>query len=175
MVMMWNCLLDQFYNNPSVNWTYMFDKGVKNYLMVTCFAIPLLQKGNQPLIVNISFWDEDKYTGSFFYDLSKNAMNRMVLGFHHELSKDGITSIALSPGYMKTERVLEALRKDPFLKEKFGVPGETTRYVGRAVTALYNDPEKMEKSGKALRVGDLAKLYGFTDLDGTQPEAFRLP
>lgn len=163
------------WDNVSDNWHYMFDKGVWNYLLVSCKSIPLLTKGRSPLLINISFWDDDKYTGSLFYDLSKSTMNRMSLAFARECKEKKITSIALSPGYMKTERVMEALEKDPSLAETFGMPSESTTYVGKAVQALYTDPNVIEKSGKCLRVGDLARAYGFFDIDGSQPPPFKLP
>lgn len=163
------------FKSVELNWEYMFERGVRNYLLTSCLAVPLLRKAKQALIANISFWDDNKYTGHLYYDLSKNAMNRMALGLHHELSKDHITVVALSPGYMKTERVLDALAKDPGLADKFGVPSETTRYVGRALTAIYQDANKLKKSGQCFRSGDLAREYDFTDLDGTQPEAFLIP
>lgn len=158
-----------------LNWEYMFERGVRNYLLTSCLAVPLLKKSRQALIANISFWDDDKYIGHLYYDLSKNAMNRMALGLHHELSKDQVAVVSLSPGYMKTERVLDVLDNDPSLAEKFGIPSESTRYVGRAVTAIYQDVNKLKKSGQCFRVGDLAREYNFTDVDGTQPEPFLVP
>lgn len=163
------------FEKVELNWEYMFEKGVRNYLLTACLGVPLLKKSKRALIANISFWDDDKYTGHLYYDLAKHAMNRMALGLHHELKEDKVTVVALSPGYMKTERVMAALEKDPSLAEQFGVPSESTRYVGRAVTALFQDEEKWKNSGRCLRVGDLAQVYGFTDIDGTQPPPFLLP
>jgi NAD(P)-dependent dehydrogenase (short-subunit alcohol dehydrogenase family) len=163
------------WDKVSENWHFMFDKGVWNYLLVSCKSIPLLSKGRKPLLINVSFWDDDKYTGSLFYDLSKSTMNRMSLAFSMENKDQKITSIALSPGYMKTERVMEALEKDPSLAETFGIPSESTAYIGKAVYALYKDPLVLAKSGKCLRVGDLAREYDFYDIDGSQPPPFKLP
>ena len=157
------------------NWHYMFKKGVWNYLLLSAKAIPLLEKGHSPLIANVSFWDDDKYLGSFFYDLAKASMNRMALGLGHELKEKGISVISLSPGYMKTEKVMAALEAQPELAEKFGRPTESTRYIGEAVKALFLDENKQSKSGKSLRVADLAKEYDFYDEDGTQPGPFLMP
>ncbi|MDW3646956.1 MAG: SDR family NAD(P)-dependent oxidoreductase [Bacteroidia bacterium] len=157
------------------NWHYMFKKGVWNYLLLSSKAIPLLEKGNSPLITNVSFWDDDKYLGSFFYDLAKHSMNRMALGLGHELKEKGISVISLSPGYMKTEKVLAALEAQPELAEKFGLPTESTAYIGEAVKALYLDENKLDKSGQTLRVADLAKEYEFYDEDGSQPGPFLMP
>jgi len=157
------------------NWHYMFKKGVWNYLLLSSKSIPLLEKGNSPLITNVSFWDDDKYLGSFFYDLAKASMNRMALGLGHELKEKGISVISLSPGYMKTEKVMAALESQPELAEKFGTPTESTRYIGEAVKALFLDGKKMDKSGKSLRVADLAREYDFYDEDGSQPGPFLMP
>lgn len=164
-----------FHQQAAKQWEYMFERSVKNYLLCSCAAVPLLQKTPGSLVVNISFWDDDKYTGHLYYDLSKQAMNRMSLGIAKELADQDVTSIALSPGYMRTERVEAALAADPSMAETFGVPTETTRYVGRAVTALLKDSDKQRWNGQSLRVGDLAPIYSFTDLDGSQPAAFKLP
>lgn len=164
-----------FHEQAATQWEYMFERGVKNYLLCSCTATPLLQQTPGAMLVNVSFWDDDKYTGNLYYDLAKQAMNRMALGLSHELSEQDVTCIALSPGYMRTERVEAALREDPSMAEKFGVPTETPRYIGRAICAVLQDNEKQRWNGKYLRAADLAPIYGFTDLDGTQPEAFRLP
>ena len=165
----------EFYEHTALNWEYMFNKGVRNYLLCSCLAAPLLMKTKNSLLINISFWDDDKYTGSLYYDLSKNAMNRMVIGFGKEMYKHSVTAISLSPGYMRTERVMQAIENDPTLTEKFGVPTESTRYVGRAVAALLMDENKLSKTGGVYRVGDLAREYDFYDIDNAQPEAFTLP
>lgn len=157
------------------NWHYMFKKGVWNYLLLSTKAIPLLEKGSSPMIVNVSFWDDDKYLGSLFYDLAKNSMNRMALGLSHEVKEKGISVLSLSPGYMRTEKVMAALEAEPELVEKFGIPTESTHYIGEAVKALYLDANKMDKSGRTLRVADLAKAYDFYDQDGSQPAPFIIP
>jgi NAD(P)-dependent dehydrogenase (short-subunit alcohol dehydrogenase family) len=163
-----------FYETAARDWTYMFDRGVKNYLLCASAAVPLLRKAGGALIANISFWDDDKYIGTLMYDLAKNAMNRLAYDLSIELKSDRVSAVALSPGYMNTEKVQEAMRKNPSIVETAGLPGESTRYVGRAVAALWQDEQRQHKSGRALRVADLAREYGFTDVDGTQPEAFKL-
>ncbi|MEM6801449.1 MAG: SDR family NAD(P)-dependent oxidoreductase [Bacteroidota bacterium] len=157
------------------NWHYMFKKGVWNYLLLSSKAIPLLRKSPNAMITNISFWDDDKYLGNFFYDLAKHSMNRMALGLSHELKEDGITVVSLSPGYMKTEKVVAALEKQPELAEQFGTPSESPRYVGEAVKALFLDKEKFQKNGQCMRVADLAEEYNFYDIDGSRPGPFIIP
>lgn len=163
-----------FYENTAQDWEYMFNRGVKNYLLCSVGAVPLLKAAGQGLIANISFWDDDQYIGTLMYDLAKNAMNRLAFDLSLELKADQVCSVALSPGFMDTEKVRESLEKNPAMADTVGTPGESTRYVGRAITALWKDDNRMAKSGRALRVADLAREYGFTDLDGSQPEAFRV-
>lgn len=163
-----------FYETAARDWKYMFDRGVKNYLLCSAAAVPLLRAAKSSLIANISFWDDDKYIGSLMYDLAKSAMNRLAYDLSIELRSDQVTAVALSPGYLNTEKVQEAMEKNPAIVEQVGLPGESTRYVGRAIAALWQDTKRLEKSGRAMRVADLAREYDFTDLDGTQPVAFRV-
>ena len=97
-------------------------------------------------------------------------MNRLAFGLAHELREAGVASVALTPGFMRTERVLAAHAADPF--DLSGT--ESPVYLGRAVAALATDPRVLELSGEVLTVADLARRYGFTDLDGSQPPPFRL-
>ncbi len=166
--------LKPFWEQSMDHWTNMFDQGVKAYAMASAAVVPWMLPHQNGLIVNISFWDRDKYTGQFFYDLAKSAMNRMAYTMGTELKPHHIAALALSPGFMRTERVLQAFEKDPTLTETHGVPSETTEYVGRAVAALAADRNVIRHTGKVVCVGDLAKEYGFTDVDGTRPEPFRL-
>lgn len=167
--------LKPFWEQSSKHWMNMFDQGVKTYLLASAAVVPWMLPHQNGLIVNISFWDRDKYTGQFFYDLAKSAMNRMAFSMGLELKPHGITALALSPGFMRTELVLKAFANDPSLTESHGIPTETPEYVGRAVSALAADRHVLRHSGKVLCVGDLAREYGFTDVDGTQPLPFRLP
>ena len=163
----------RFDEHIAVSWEYMFERGVRNYLLTATTAAGLLMETGNSLLVSISFWDDDRYTGHLMYDLSKHTMNRMIFGLGKEMAEATVTTIALSPGFMRTEHVLKALSNTPDLKEE-DMPKESTRYVGRAVAALLTDESRHSKTGKALRVADLAREYGFTDLDGTQPAAFSL-
>jgi NAD(P)-dependent dehydrogenase (short-subunit alcohol dehydrogenase family) len=167
--------LKPFWEQSTTHWTNMFDQGVKTYLLASAAVVPWMLPQQNGLIVNISFWDRDKYTGQFFYDLAKSAMNRMAFTMGTELKPHGITALALSPGFMRTERVMKVFAEDPSHAEIAGFPTETPEYVGRAVAALAADRDVLRHSGKVLCAGDLAVEYGFTDVDGTQPEPFRLP
>jgi NAD(P)-dependent dehydrogenase (short-subunit alcohol dehydrogenase family) len=103
-------------------------------------------------------------------------MNRLAFGMAEELRPHGITSVAVSPGWMRTELILTGHRIDePQRRERPGLARtESPRYLGRAVVSLAADPRVMERTGQVLRVADLAKEYGFTDVDGRRVEAFEL-
>ena len=111
-----------------------------------------------------------------FYDLAKNAVSRMSWAMAQELRESGIAAVAVAPGFMRTERVVEAFRRagaEAALNGPGG-PKETTVYLGRAIVALASDARILEKSGQLVEVGTLAREYGFTDVDGTQPAPFRV-
>lgn len=160
------------------HWRDMFEAGVHAYIICTREAIDLMGAAANPLIVNVSFSDQDRYTGHLYYDLAKSAMNRLAYAFDAELAGKGIASVALSPGHIRTERVQAAHDQDPESFERDYGPfagTESVHYIGRAVAALAADEAVKGKSGKTLMVADLAQQYGFTDIDGRQPEAFKLP
>jgi NAD(P)-dependent dehydrogenase (short-subunit alcohol dehydrogenase family) len=127
--------------------------------------------------VTTTFWDRDRYVpGNLLYDLAKSAMNRLAFGMAQELRPHGVASVAVSPGWMRTELILIGHRTDEaHWRERPALARtESPRYVGRAVVALAADPRVLERTGRVLRVADLAREYGFTDVDGRQVEAFEL-
>src|SRR5499426_325787 len=151
----------------------MFVSGVRATLISSRFAAPLMLGQNQGLIINITAWVDDVYLVNIFYDTAKSAINRMAFGMAKELKKRNIAAVALSPGFIRTERVAAAF-------DAAGMKGyenftESPEYVGRAVAALAADSNVMEKSGRILSVGDLAREYGFTDVDGRLIPPFKLP
>ncbi|MCC5803964.1 SDR family NAD(P)-dependent oxidoreductase [Rossellomorea vietnamensis] len=165
-----------FWEQSLENWDTMFTAGVRAQLATNHFAIPLLRENKDALIVHTTFWDEGKYTGQFYYDLAKNALVRMAYGLSEELKEDGIAVMAVSPGFMRTELVLEhmGVNEDNWQESEDLKVSETPHYVGRAITALAMDSNVMEKTGRALRAGDLAKEYDFTDVDGRYIPPFTL-
>lgn len=164
-----------FWEQPMAHWDSMFNQGVRLQLIAARHAVPLLGAGS--LIVTTSFWDRDRYLqGNLFYDLAKASLCRLAFGLAEELRERGVASLALSPGWMRTEWVMAGhggldadWRQRPELART-----ESPRYLGRAVVAIAADPARMRLSGRSLRVGDLARDYGFTDIDGRQPPAFEL-
>jgi NAD(P)-dependent dehydrogenase (short-subunit alcohol dehydrogenase family) len=155
----------------------MFQAGVRNHILAAKYAAPLMVARRCGLIVTITFWDRDRYTGHFYYDLAKAAMNRLSYGLAHELGPHGVASVAVSPGWMRTEFVLAGHGTDEqHWTEVPALAGtESPRYVGRAVVALTSDPRVIEKTGFIYRVGDLAAEYAFTDVDGRRVAPFELP
>lgn len=150
------------------NWDTMFTAGVRAQLATNYFAVPLLRENKQALIIHTTFWDRSMYTGQFYYDLAKNALVRMAYGLSIELKQDNIAVLAVSPGFMRTELVLEfhGANEKSWQEAEDLKQTETPYYVGRGIAALAGDPNVMEKNGQVFRAGDLAKEYGFTDIDG---------
>lgn len=155
-------------------WDAMYTAGVRAHLVASCLAAPrMFRRGEQEppaLIVSTIAWAFGEYLGNLFYDVAKAALVRMAFGLAHELKPHRVAAVALAPGFMRTERVMDAHTRKAF---DLGVT-ESPEYLGRAVAALAADPGLLTRSGQVLTVGDLAREYGFTDVDGRQPEAFRL-
>src|SRR6476659_11074921 len=111
------------------------------------------------LIVNISFWAARKYLGNTVYGIAKAATDKMTKDMAHELRPHGVTAVSLYPGLVRTEAVLAAGVFD--LSNS-----ESPEFIGRAVAALHADPELLALSGSVLVAADLARKYGFADVDG---------
>ena len=144
----------------------MFAAGARAHYTASRLAAPLMMPQGQGLIVNISSGDEGKYRGQVMYDTAKAAVDRMAFGMAEELKPHGIAAIALYPGLTRTERV------ERFASAAELANSESPRYAGRAVVALSTDGEVMRRSGGAYKTGELARKYGFTDIDGRQPAPF---
>ena len=120
-----------------------------------------------------------KYRLSLFYDLAKTSVIRIAWAQAQELKKHGGTAVALTPGWLRSEQMLdnygvkEENWRDAIAKQPHFIITETPRYVGRAVAALAADKDVARWNGESLSSGQLAKVYGFTDLDGSQPDAWR--
>ena len=166
-----------FWEHSLANWDSMFDRGVRNHLVASRCAAPGMVARKQGLIVTTTFWDRGHYLrGNLFYDLAKASMTRLAFGIAQELQPHGVASVAVSPGWMRTEFVLAGHKTDEahWQERPALARTESPRYLGRAVAALAGDAQVLDKTGQVLRVGDLARAYGFTDIDGRQVEAFEL-
>jgi NAD(P)-dependent dehydrogenase (short-subunit alcohol dehydrogenase family) len=156
----------------------MFTAGVRAHLTASRLAAPLMIPQRRGLIVSTTANLRSlPYLKNLFYDLSKNAVSHLVWAMAQELREHDVAVVAVAPGFMRTERIVEAFRRANAIAalDGPGGPKETPAYLGRAVVALASDPRVIEKSGQLVDVGDLAREYGFTDINGTQPPAFRMP
>ena len=156
---------------------------VDTHAITSHFAIPLLIKTPGGLVVEVTDGTDEynatHYRVSFFYDLAKAAVNRMAFALAHELRPHGATAVSLSPGWLRSEAMLDAYKvteaswRDATKVQPHFAISETPAFVGRAVAALAADPDVSRWNGQSLSSGRLAKVYGFTDLDGSQPDAWR--
>ncbi|MCA1631799.1 MAG: SDR family NAD(P)-dependent oxidoreductase, partial [Acidobacteria bacterium] len=120
------------------------------------------------LVVNISFWSAQKHVGNTAYGVAKAATDKLTADAAHELRPHGVAVVSLYPGLVRTEKVMEAAA---FLDLS---NSESPQFVGRAVAALASDPDVMSKSGRVVVAAELAKEYGFADVDGKRPRPLTL-
>lgn len=158
-----------FWEQPFWRWEGMVTAGVRAHLLASRYAALLFIEQKSGLIINTTAWDNNKYLGNLIYDVAKNAVNRLAWGMARELRPYNVATIALAPGFMRTERVLTYPIPDVMTAT------ESPEYVGRAIVALANDPQLMQKSGGTFMVGELAQEYNFVDIDGRQVAPFYLP
>ncbi|HZH24931.1 MAG TPA: SDR family oxidoreductase [Solirubrobacteraceae bacterium] len=162
----------------------MLRLAIDTHLITSHHALPLLIRRPGGLVVEMTDgtreYNEARYRLSTFYDLAKTSVIRLAFAQAKELAPHGSTAVALTPGWMRSEMMLEAYgvteanwrdatRGDPH----FTAISETPRFVGRAVAALAADPDVQRHNGASLSSGELAKQYGFTDLDGSRPDCWR--
>jgi NAD(P)-dependent dehydrogenase (short-subunit alcohol dehydrogenase family) len=156
---------------------------VDTHAITSHFALPLLIKTPGGLVVEVTDgtdgYNATHYRVSFFYDLAKASVNRMAFALAHELRPYGATAVSLTPGWLRSEAMLEAYGvteetwRDATTRSPHFAISESPAFVGRAVAALAQDPHVSRWNGQSLSSGQLAKIYGFTDLDGSQPDAWR--
>jgi NAD(P)-dependent dehydrogenase (short-subunit alcohol dehydrogenase family) len=156
---------------------------VDTHAITNHFALPLLITTPGGLVVEVTdgtdAYNATHYRVSFFYDLAKAAVNRMAFALAKELGPHGATAVSLTPGWLRSEAMLdaygvtEATWMDATRRSPHFAISESPAFVGRAVAALAADPNVARWNGASLSSGQLAKIYGFTDLDGSQPDAWR--
>jgi NAD(P)-dependent dehydrogenase (short-subunit alcohol dehydrogenase family) len=155
---------------------------VDTHAITSHFALPLLIETPGGLVVEVTDGTDEynatRYRVSFFYDLAKAAVNRMAFALAHELEPYGATAVSLTPGWLRSEAMLEIYGvtesnwRDATVNTPDFAISESPAFVGRAVTALGQDPDVARWNGQSLSSGQLAKIYGFTDLDGSRPDAW---
>lgn len=178
-------------------WEHDLDKGMRilrlaidTHIITSHYLLPLMIGAPGGLVVEVTdgtaAYNADHYRISVFYDLAKVAVTRLAYSQGHELAPHGATAVAITPGWLRSEMMLEGFEVteenwrdalDPARAER-GQPvappdfahSETPRYVGRAVAAIAADPQRSRWNQASVSSGQLAREYGFTDLDGTRPD-----
>ncbi|MFI9120985.1 SDR family oxidoreductase [Streptomyces bikiniensis] len=160
----------------------MLELGVKSHLITSAAATPLLVRNPGGLLVEVTDGTQEyngtRYRENVYYDLAKNAPIRMAFGLARELEPAGCTAVALTPGWLRSEQMLDHFGvteenwRDAAEKLPDFAVAESPVYVGRAVAALAADPDRARWNGRSLSSGQLAKEYGFTDADGSRPDAW---
>ena len=149
-------------------------QAVETHIVTSRFALPLLVDRRRGLVVEVTDGNTARYRGSFFYDIAKSTVIRLAQAQAAELAPHGVTAVALTPGFLRSEAVLDhfGVTADTWrdAPDPHFARSETPSYLGRAVVALAADPDVARHNGRALATGALAREYGFTDLDGTQPD-----
>ena len=175
-----------FWEQPLWRWDLMYSTGVRAHYMAARYAAPLMMSNSTGLIVNTTFWDQDKNLRPAPQDFGLTAISRLSAGMADELRSHGVACVAVTPGVPRNEQFIsvEELAREyeipPVVdtsawdENSFLWKTESTQYIGRAVASLAADPDVMEKTGRVLAVGDLSREYGFTDIDGRQLPPYQI-
>jgi NAD(P)-dependent dehydrogenase (short-subunit alcohol dehydrogenase family) len=151
-------------------------QAVETHVITSRYALPLLVARGRGLVVEVTDGNTARYRGSFFYDLAKSSVIRLAFAQAAELRPHGVAAVAVTPGFLRSEAVLdyfgvtEDTWRDAVAQDPHFAYSESPAYLGRAVAALAADPNIMDKTGRALATWGLYQEYGFTDIDGTQPD-----
>ncbi|MCP2345606.1 SDR family oxidoreductase [Nonomuraea roseoviolacea] len=156
---------------------------VETHIVTSHHALPLLTRNPGGLVVEMTDGTKDyndrNYRVSFFYDLAKTAVIRLAYSQAHELKPHGCAAVALTPGWLRSEMMLDNFGvteenwRDATAAQPHFAISESPRFTGRAVAALAADPEVARWSGRSVSSGELAREYGFTDVDGSRPDCWR--
>lgn len=181
-------------------WELDLEKGLRilrlaidTHIITSKYFLPLLISQPGGLLVEVTDgttkYNASHYRISVYYDLAKVAVNRLAFSQGHELEPYGATAVCVTPGWLRSEMMLEnfgvaednwrdaldparAEKDQPMAPPDFAL-SESPRYVGRAIVSLALDPERKRWNQQSVSSGELARVYGFTDLDGTSPDIWR--
>ncbi len=155
----------------------LLDRAVKTHIITSHYGLPRVRRGGA--VFEITDGNAFFYRGHFFYDLIKTSIIRMAFGLSQELEGRGVTALAVTPGFLRSEWMLdhfgvtEANWRDAAVNVKEFIASETPLFVGRCVAALAADPDVARKAGRVYASWDLAEEYGIEDADGTRPHFVR--
>jgi NAD(P)-dependent dehydrogenase (short-subunit alcohol dehydrogenase family) len=155
----------------------LIDRAIKTHIITSYYGLPRLRRGG--LVVEITDGDGYFYRGHFFYDLVKTTVIRMAFALSQELQGRGITTAAVTPGFLRSEWMLdhfgvtESNWRDAASRVPSFIASETPLFVGRGIAALAADPDVSAKNGRVIASWDLGEEYGIADADGTRPHFWR--
>jgi len=152
-----------FWEQPLWRWDAMLGAGVRAAYQASCLSAPAMIAQRRGLIVNVSHWAAQKHIGNVAYGVAKAATDKMTSDMAAELRPHGVAVVSLYPGMVRTEKVMEAAEWLDLSNS------ESPDFIGRAVAALAADPDVLRHSGKVLVAANIAREYGFTDIDGKSP------
>ncbi|CAA9471380.1 MAG: 3-oxoacyl-[acyl-carrier protein] reductase [uncultured Solirubrobacteraceae bacterium] len=153
----------------------LWERAVMTHVITSRHAVPLMLERRSGLVVEVTDGEGHEYRGSLGYDLVKTAVNRLAFAQAAELRPHGITALAVTPGFLRSEAVLDFFGvteenwRDAGARDRHFLASETPRFVGRAVASLAADPDVAAKAGRVVTSWDLAEEYDFDDIDGRRP------
>ncbi|MGR8010983.1 SDR family oxidoreductase [Streptomyces hypolithicus] len=160
----------------------MLELSVKSHAITSSVALPLLVRNRGGLVVEVTDgtdeYNRTRFRENYYFDLAKNAPIRMAFNLGHDLEDVGCTAVSVTPGFLRSEEMLDTFGvteenwRDAIAQVPDFVIAESPVYVGRAVAAIAADPERARWNKRSLSSGQLAKEYGFTDADGSRPDAW---
>jgi NAD(P)-dependent dehydrogenase (short-subunit alcohol dehydrogenase family) len=156
-----------FWQQPLWRWEAMVTVSVRGAFVASQHAARLMIPARRGLIVHISSWAARKYAGNVVYGVAKAATDKLSADMAQELKPHGVTVVSMYPGLVRTEAVLAAGVFD--LSNS-----ESPEFIGRAVATLAGDAAVLRRTGQVVVAAELAREYGFTDVDGQQPRPLRL-
>ncbi len=171
-------------------WEHSLEKGLRmlrlsvdTHIITSHYALPLLIRKPHGLVLEITdgtkAYNEEHYRLSLFYDLAKTSILRIAKSLAHELAPYKGTAVSVSPGWLRSEIMLETFGvseanwREALVREPHFAISETPRFIGRGIAALASDPDAARWNGQSTSSGELAQVYGVTDLDGSRPDAWR--
>jgi NAD(P)-dependent dehydrogenase (short-subunit alcohol dehydrogenase family) len=164
-----------FWERSLQNGQRMLHQAIDTHIITAHYGAPLMIAQGSGLIVEITDGDTMNYRGELFYDLVKTSVIRLAFGMAEELRPHGVTALAVTPGFLRSEEMLdhfgvsEANWKDATKIEPHFIASETPYFVGRAVAALAADANVAKKAGGVYASWTLSDEYGFQDMDGNHP------